>query len=80
MFERLTLEAFQSGLSWLSILRKPPAFRAAFASFDVAAVAAFGEADKARLLAAAGIVNDHVAGCAVSAAVEREQEEAARFA
>ena len=81
LFERLTLEAFQSGLSWLTILRKRPAFPAAFASFDVAAVAAFGEADKARLLAAAGIVNDHVAGCAVSAAVERGQEEAAaRFA
>ncbi len=39
LFERLTLEAFQSGLSWLTILRKRPAFRAAFAGFDVAAVA-----------------------------------------
>ena len=58
LFERLTLEAFQSGLSWLTILRKRPAFRAAFASFDIAAVAAFGEADKARLLADAGIVRN----------------------
>lgn len=81
LFERLTLEAFPSGLSWLTILRKRPAFRAAFASFDVAAVAAFGEADKVRLLAAAGIVNDHVDGCAVSAEVEREQRAtASRFA
>jgi DNA-3-methyladenine glycosylase I len=56
LFERLTLEAFQCGLSWLTILRKRPAFRSAFADFDVAAVAAFDEADRARLLADAGIV------------------------
>jgi DNA-3-methyladenine glycosylase I len=60
LFERLTLEAFQSGLSWLTILRKRPAFRAAFAGFDVAAVAAFGEADRARLLADAGIVRNRL--------------------
>ena len=60
LFERLTLEAFQSGLSWLTILRKRPAFRAAFASFSVAAVAAFGEADTARLLANAGIVRNRL--------------------
>ena len=60
MFERLTLEAFQSGLSWLTILRKRPAFRAAFADFDVAAVAAFGEDDRARLLADAGIVRNRL--------------------
>jgi DNA-3-methyladenine glycosylase I len=60
LFERLTLEAFQSGLSWLTILRKRAAFRAAFASFDIAAVAAFGEADKARLLADAGIVRNRL--------------------
>ena len=41
LFERLTLEAFQSGLSWLTILRKRPAFRAAFAGFDVEKVARF---------------------------------------
>ena len=56
LFERLTLEAFQSGLSWLTIPRKRPAFRAAFAGFDIAAVAAFSEADGTRLLADAGIV------------------------
>ena len=60
LFERLTLEAFQSGLSWLTILRKRPAFRAAFAGFDVAAVAAFGDADRERLLADAGIVRNRL--------------------
>jgi len=60
LFERLTLEAFQSGLSWLTILRKRPAFRAAFAGFDIAAVAAFDEADSARLLADAGIVRNRL--------------------
>jgi DNA-3-methyladenine glycosylase I len=58
LFERLSLEAFQSGLSWLIILRKRPAFRAAFAGFDVEAVARFGEADVTRLLADAGIVRN----------------------
>jgi DNA-3-methyladenine glycosylase I len=58
MFERLSLEAFQSGLSWLVILRKRPAFRAAFAGFDPAAVAAFGDADVQRLLADPGIVRN----------------------
>jgi DNA-3-methyladenine glycosylase I len=58
MFERLSLEAFQSGLSWLVILRKRPAFRAAFAGFDPAAVAAFTDADVQRLLADAGIVRN----------------------
>ncbi len=58
MFERLSLEGFQSGLSWLVILRKRPAFRAAFAGFDPAAVAAFGPDDVARLLADAGIVRN----------------------
>ncbi|GAA2000643.1 DNA-3-methyladenine glycosylase I [Nakamurella flavida] len=58
LFERLTLEAFQSGLSWLTILRKRPAFRAAFADFDIPTVAAFGEEDVDRLLADAGIVRN----------------------
>jgi DNA-3-methyladenine glycosylase I len=60
LFERLTLEAFQSGLSWLTILRKRPAFRTAFAAFDVAAVARFGDADRDRLLADAGIVRNRL--------------------
>ena len=58
LFERLSLEAFQSGLSWLVILRKRPAFRAAFAGFDPAVVAGFGDADVHRLLADAGIVRN----------------------
>ncbi len=60
MFERLALEGFQSGLSWLIILRKRPAFRIAFAGFDPAAVARFDEADVARLLADAGIVRNRL--------------------
>jgi len=58
MFERLSLEAFQSGLSWLTILRKRENFRSAFAGFDPATVAAFGPGDEARLLADAGIVRN----------------------
>jgi DNA-3-methyladenine glycosylase I len=58
LFERLSLEAFQSGLSWLVILRKRPAFRAAFSGFDPAAVAAFDESDVQRLLGDAGIVRN----------------------
>lgn len=58
MFERLCLEAFQSGLSWLTILRKRENFRKAFAGFDIAAVAAFTDADVTRLLADAGIVRN----------------------
>jgi DNA-3-methyladenine glycosylase I len=58
IFERLCLEAFQSGLSWLTILRKRENFRAAFAGFDLEAVAAFGDDDVARLLADAGIVRN----------------------
>ena len=58
LYERLTLEAFQSGLSWLTILRKRASFRAAFAGFDPARVAAFGPADVERLLADAGIVRN----------------------
>ena len=60
LFERLTLEAFQSGLSWLTILRKRPAFRAAFAGFHIPAVAAFGVADAQRLLGDAGIVRNRL--------------------
>ena len=56
VYERLCLEGFQSGLSWLTILRKREAFRAAFAGFDPDAVAAFGPADVERLLGDAGIV------------------------
>ena len=58
LFERVTLEAFQSGLSWITVLRKRPAFRAAFADFDPRVVAGFGDADVDRLLADAGIVRN----------------------
>lgn len=56
LFEKLILEGFQAGLSWLTILRKRDSFRAAFAGFDPAAVAAFGPDDIERLMADAGIV------------------------
>jgi DNA-3-methyladenine glycosylase I len=58
LFERLSLEAFQSGLSWATILRKRPAFRAAFDDFDPDAVSRYGEGDVARLMADAGIVRN----------------------
>ena len=58
LFERISLEAFQSGLSWLTILRKRPAFRVAFAGFDPEVVAAYGADDVERLLADAGIVRN----------------------
>jgi DNA-3-methyladenine glycosylase I len=56
LYERLTLEGFQSGLSWLTILRKRENFRKAFAGFDIATVAAYDERDRERLLADSGIV------------------------
>jgi len=58
LYERLTLEAFQSGLSWLTILRKREAFRRAFAGFAVERVARFGDADADRLLADPSIVRN----------------------
>ncbi|MBN9196524.1 MAG: DNA-3-methyladenine glycosylase I [Microbacterium sp.] len=58
LYEKLSLEGFQAGLSWITILRKRPAFRAAFAGFEPALVAAFDEADVERLMADAGIVRN----------------------
>lgn len=58
LFERISLEAFQSGLAWITILRKRENFRAAFAAFDPPSVARFGDADVARLMADAGIVRN----------------------
>jgi DNA-3-methyladenine glycosylase I len=58
MFERMTLEAFQSGLSWLIILRKRPGFRAAFAGFDLETVSSYGDKDVTRLLGDASIVRN----------------------
>lgn len=77
LFERLTLEAFQSGLSWLTILRKRPAFRSAFAGFDADAVAAFDHADRERLMADAAIVRNRAkidAAIANAAAIVRLRE------
>ncbi|MGC5027804.1 DNA-3-methyladenine glycosylase I [Tsukamurella sp. DT100] len=58
LFERIALEGFQAGLSWATVLRKRPAFRAGFADFDPDAVAAFDEGDIERLLADAGIIRN----------------------
>jgi DNA-3-methyladenine glycosylase I len=60
LFERITLEAFQSGLSWLTILRKRDGFRQAFARFDPEVVARFDDDDRARLMADAGIVRNRL--------------------
>ncbi|GAB3756179.1 DNA-3-methyladenine glycosylase I [Yimella radicis] len=58
LYERICLEAFQSGLAWITILRKRPAFRAAFAEFDPDAVACFDQGDVDRLMKDAGIVRN----------------------
>ncbi|MTE20857.1 DNA-3-methyladenine glycosylase I [Streptomyces sp. TRM43335] len=58
LFERLSLEAFQSGLSWLTILRRREGFRTAFAGFRIAEVARFTDADRERLLADPGIIRN----------------------
>lgn len=60
LFERISLEAFQSGLAWITILRKREGFRAAFADFDPVKVAEYNDADRARLLADAGIVRNRL--------------------
>jgi DNA-3-methyladenine glycosylase I len=79
LFEKLSLEGFQSGLSWIVVLRKRPAFRAAFAGFEPERVARFGEDDVARLLADAGIVRNRqkieaVIANAAAVAALRERE------
>ncbi|GAA3834028.1 DNA-3-methyladenine glycosylase I [Streptomyces phyllanthi] len=58
LFERLSLEAFQSGLSWITILRRRTGFRAAFADFKIASVASFTDEDRARLLTDPGIIRN----------------------
>ncbi|MEU6054694.1 DNA-3-methyladenine glycosylase I [Streptomyces xanthochromogenes] len=60
LYERLCLEAFQSGLSWITVLRRREGFRQAFAGFEIAAVAEFTEADKERLLGDAGIIRNRL--------------------
>ena len=59
LWEKLVLDGFQAGLSWITILRKREAFRAAFADFDPEIVARFGEEDRARLMADAGIIRSN---------------------
>ncbi len=78
LFERICLEAFQSGLAWITILRKREGFRAAFAGFDPEQVAAFGDDDVARLMGDAGIVRNRAkieAAIANARAVLRLREE-----
>jgi DNA-3-methyladenine glycosylase I len=70
LYERLTLEAFQSGLSWLTILRKRSSFRAAFAGFDPAVVASYDEDDVQRLMEDAGIVRNRAK---ITAAIHNAQ-------
>ncbi|MHC6591729.1 DNA-3-methyladenine glycosylase I [Arthrobacter sp. C152] len=60
LYERICLEGFQAGLSWATILRKRPAFRAAFADFDPEAVALYGDADIDRLMQDAGIIRNRL--------------------
>ena len=66
LWEKLVLDGFQAGLAWITILRKREAFRAAFADFDPDRVARFGDADRARLMADAGIVRS---GAKIDAAI-----------
>lgn len=83
LFEKLALEGFQAGLAWITILRKRPRFRAAFANFDPARVARFGARDVRRLLGDAGIVRHRgkiVAAIANARAVLAIQREFGSFA
>jgi len=79
LFERMCLEGFQAGLSWITILRRREIFRAAFAGFDIDAVAAFGDADVARLMSDPGIIRNAakvdatIANARVAAELVREE-------
>ena len=75
LYERICLEAFQSGLSWATILRKRPAFRDAFDGFDPEAVALYGEADVRRLMSNEGIVRN---GLKIRAAITNAAARAGR--
>ncbi len=79
LFEKICLEGFQSGLSWLTILRKREAFRAAFAGFDFDIVAKFGEEDIARCLGDAGIVRHRGKIVSTINNAKRAQEMKAEF-
>jgi DNA-3-methyladenine glycosylase I len=82
LFEKLILDGFQAGLSWITILRKREAFRAAFAGFEPERIARFGEADTARLMADAGIVRNRakIEGTIRSARIYLDIEEDQGFA
>lgn len=83
LFERLALEINQAGLSWLTVLKKRAAFRAAFEGFDPRAVAAYGEAERARLLADAAIIRNRLKIEAVienARVIRRLQDEHGSFA
>jgi len=71
LFERLILEINQAGLSWLTILKKKDAFRSAYDGFDIDVVASYGERDRARLLADAGIIRNRLK---VDAAIANAQQ------
>jgi len=77
LFEKMALEGFQAGLSWITILRKRPRFREVFAGFQPAAVAAFGEDDVERLLADTGIVRNRskIEATISNAAIVRDMAE-----
>ncbi len=85
LFERISLEAFQSGLAWITILRKREAFRAAFAGFEPTAVSSFGDEDVARLMADAAIVRNRakieatIANARAILAMRRRGESLARL-
>ena len=85
LWEKLVLDGFQAGLAWITILRKREAFRAAFADFDPQAVARFGEADRARLMADAGIIRSNakidaaIAGARIYLDMQERGEDLATF-
>jgi DNA-3-methyladenine glycosylase I len=85
LWEKLVLDGFQAGLAWITILRKREAFRAAFYGFDPETVAAYGEADRARLMADAGIIRSNakidaaISGAKIYLAMRDRGEDFAEF-
>jgi DNA-3-methyladenine glycosylase I len=85
LWEKLVLDGFQAGLSWLTILKKRDAFRAAFAQFDPDIVARFGDADRARLMADAGIIRSNgkidaaISGARIYLDMRERGEDLSRF-
>jgi DNA-3-methyladenine glycosylase I len=85
LWEKLVLDGFQAGLAWITILRKREAFRAAFDGFDPEKVAAYGEADRARLMADAGIIRSNakidaaISGAKIYLAMRDRGEDFAEF-